>query len=135
MCLVFYVRWQEHFPDPFTLLLHHYAAGCEIAWNKGSDSNLENLDAADGQPRFDLGAGEAIGHGVIMRVDLDMVVDAGAVQAPLAIFVRLDRQRLQRPAVDLFEQLAAGDAETAEGRSSLRLFSISPIAALSSARL
>ncbi len=132
---MFYVRGQEHFPDPFTLLLDHYAAGCEIAWNKGSDSNLENRDATDGQPRFDLGAGEAIGHGVIMRVDLDMVVDADAVQAPLAIFIRLDRQRLQRPAVDLFEQLAAGDAETAEGRSSLRLFSISPIAALSSARL
>ena len=82
----------------------------------------ENLDAADGQPRFDLGAGEAVGHGVIMRVDLDVIIDADAAQAPFAIFVGLDRQSLQRRAVDLLEQLAARDAEPADGPLLVEIF-------------
>ncbi len=40
----------------------------------------ENLDAADSQPRFDLGAGEAIGDAVIVRADLDVIIDADAAQ-------------------------------------------------------
>ncbi len=64
-------------------------------------ASIKNLDAADGQARLDLRSGEAIGHGVIMRVDLDVIIDADAVQTPFAIFVRLDWKRLQRRAVDL----------------------------------
>src|SRR3974390_2162973 len=75
----------------------------------------ENLDAADGQPRFDLGAREAIGDAVVMSVDLDVIIDADAAQAPFAVFVRLARQGLQCGAVDLFKQMTAGDAETAKG--------------------
>jgi hypothetical protein len=78
-------------------------------------ASIKNLDAADGQPRLDLRSGEAIGHGVIMRVDLDMMIDDDAVQAPFAIFVRLDWKRLQRRVVDLVEQLPAGGAEPADG--------------------
>ena len=37
---------------------------------------VEDLDAAGGQPRLDLGAGEAVGDGVIMGVDVDVIVDA-----------------------------------------------------------
>ena len=73
----------------------------------------ENLDAADGQPRFDLGAGEAVGHGVIMRVDLNVIIDADAARAPFAIFIGLGRQSLQRRAVDLLEQFSARDAKPA----------------------
>ena len=45
----------------------------------------ENLDAANGQPRFDLRAGEAIGDAVVVRVDLDVIIDADAAQAPFAM--------------------------------------------------
>ena len=72
---------------------------------------MENLDAAGGQARLDLDAGEAIGDGIIVGVDVDVIVDADPTHAPLAVFVGLTRQRLERWAVDLFEQLAAGDAE------------------------
>ncbi len=97
-------------------------------------ASIKNLDAADGQARLDLRSGEATGHGVIMRVDLDVIIDADAVQAPFAIFVRLDWRRLQRRAVDPVEQLAVTPSRRMR-RSSLRFFSISPIAALTSARL
>ena len=76
---------------------------------------VEDLDAAGGHPRLDLGAGEAVGDGIIVGVDVDVIVDADPADAPLAIFVRLVRQRLERWAVDLLEQLAAGDAEPAQG--------------------
>ena len=37
---------------------------------------VENLDAAGGHPRFDLGAGEAVGDGIVVGVDVDVIVDA-----------------------------------------------------------
>jgi hypothetical protein len=64
---------------------------------------VENLDAAGGQPRLDLGAGEAVGDGIIVGVDVDVIVDADPAHAPLAVFVRLVRQRLERRAIDLLE--------------------------------
>jgi hypothetical protein len=48
-------------------------------------------------------------------VDVDVIVDADPADAPLAVFVRLVRQRLERRAIDLLEQLPAGDAEPAQG--------------------
>ncbi|KAF2989015.1 hypothetical protein MJC1_03871 [Methylocystis sp. MJC1] len=57
-----------------------------------------------------------------MRVDLDVIIDADAAQTPFAIFIGLDWQRLQRRAVDLFEQLAAGDAKPAEGPLLVEIF-------------
>ena len=54
---------------------------------------MENLDAAGGQPRLDLGAGEAVGDRIIVGVDVDVIVDADPAHAPLAVFVRLVRQR------------------------------------------
>src|ERR1700677_3629305 len=75
---------------------------------------VENLDAAGGQPRLDLGAGEAVGDRIIVGVDVDVMVDAAPPHAPLAIFVRLAGQRLERRAIDLLEQLAAGHAEPAK---------------------
>src|SRR5271167_1898306 len=76
---------------------------------------VENLDAAGGQPRLDLGAGEAVGDGIIVGVDLDVIVDADPGQAPLAVFIGLVRQRPERRTVDLLEQLAAGHPEPAQG--------------------
>ena len=37
---------------------------------------VENLDAAGGQPRLDLGAGEAVRNRIIVSVNLDVIVDA-----------------------------------------------------------
>ena len=82
---------------------------------------VEDLDAAGGQARVDLGAGEAVGDGVIVRVDVDMIVDADPAAAPLAVFVSAVRQRVQRRAVDLLEQLAAGDAEPAQRLAFVKL--------------
>ena len=82
---------------------------------------VEDLDAAGGDARVDLGASEAVGDGVIVGVDVDMIVDPDPAAAPLAVFVRLPRQRLQRWAVDLLEQLAACDAEPAQGLAFVEL--------------
>src|SRR6202041_2688363 len=75
---------------------------------------MENLAAASGQPRLDLGAGEAVGDRIIVGVNVDVIVDADPAHAPFAVFVRLVRQRLERRAIDLLEELAAGDAEPAK---------------------
>ena len=74
----------------------------------------EDLDAASSQAHVDLGAGEPVGDGVIVGVDVDVIVDADAATAPLAILVGLGGERLQRRAVDLLEQMAAGDTEPAQ---------------------
>ena len=76
---------------------------------------VENLDAAGGQARLHLGAGEAVGDGIIVGVDVDVIVDADPAHAPLAVLIGFAGERLERRAVDLFEQLAAGDAEPAQG--------------------
>ena len=57
---------------------------------------MENLDAAGGQPRLDLGAGEAVGDRIIVGVDVDVIVDTHPAHAPLAVFIGLTRQRLER---------------------------------------
>ena len=59
--------------------------------------------------------------GVIVGVDVDVIVDPDPAAAPLAVFVRLPRQRLQRRAIDLLEQLAACDAEPAQGLAFVEL--------------
>ena len=64
--------------------------------------------------RASTSAGEAVGNGVIVGVDIDVIVDADPAHAPLAVFVGLVRQRLERRAIDLLEQLAAGGAEPAK---------------------
>jgi hypothetical protein len=48
-----------------------------------------------------------------MPVDVDGVVAPDAADPPLGIFVRLGRERLQRRAIELHEQIAAADAEAA----------------------
>ena len=43
----------------------------------------EDFDRLRGQPRVDLGAGEAMGNAVIMGDDLDVIIDANAACPPL----------------------------------------------------
>ena len=74
----------------------------------------ENLDGPRGQPHVDLGAGEAIGHAVIVEAGVDVIINADAARAPFAIFVRLGRQGLERGTIDLLQQLPARRAEPAD---------------------
>ena len=54
----------------------------------------EDLDRARRQPRLDLGAGKEIGHAVEVIVELDVVIDADATQAPLGQNIGFARQEL-----------------------------------------
>ena len=71
----------------------------------------EDLDGPRRQPNVDLGAGEAIGNAVIMGGGVDVIIDADAACPPFGELIGLGRQRLQRRAIDLFEQLPARYAE------------------------
>ena len=56
------------------------AAGSQM---RGDPLALEkDLDGARRQPDLDLAAGEAVGHAIEVRLDLDVVIDADAAQPP-----------------------------------------------------
>jgi len=67
---------------------------------------VEQLDGRSSNPCLYGLPREAIWHRVIMPLDLDMVIEPCAPAPPFGINIRLCRQRLQRRAVDLLEQLA-----------------------------
>src|SRR4051812_38741695 len=54
---------------------------------------------------------EPEGHGVVMPVDIDVVVERDAPNAPLGVDEGLGRQRLEGWAVELGEHLGTADAE------------------------
>jgi hypothetical protein len=54
-----------------------------------ASSGAPAADAAGAQARVDLGAGEAVGDGVIVGVDVDVIVDTDPAHAPLTVFVTL----------------------------------------------
>ncbi len=49
---------------------------------------VEYLDRARGEAHLDLGADEAMRDAVVMRLDLDMIVDADPADPPLGEHVR-----------------------------------------------
>jgi hypothetical protein len=55
-----------------------------------------------------------VGDAVITGVGLDVIINADAAVAPLGDDVRLDRQRFQRRAIELFEQLPTRCAEPSD---------------------
>ena len=59
---------------------------------------MEDLDRAARGPQIDLLADQSVGDGVEIAVILDMVIDAGASQAPLGELVILGQRRQRRPA-------------------------------------
>ena len=71
----------------------------------------EDLDGPTGQPDLDGFAREAIGHAVIMAIDVDVIIDADPASAPFGEHIGLDRQRLQHGAVEFYEELAPCHAE------------------------
>jgi hypothetical protein len=55
-----------------------------------------------------------------MGGDPDVIIDADAACPPFGKDIGLDRQRLQRRTIDLFEQLPVRHAEPADWSASLR---------------
>ena len=74
---------------------------------------VEHLDGARRGAGVDLLADQRVRHRVEETLDLNMVVDADAGEAPLGIFVVLLWQRLHGRPLDRLEQLAPADAEPA----------------------
>lgn len=72
---------------------------------------VEDLDGASREAHLYLGADEAMRNAVIMRLDLDVIIDADPADPPLGEHVRALRQGLECRPVDLLQQLAAGHAE------------------------
>lgn len=64
---------------------------------------VENLDGAGGEAHLDLGADEAMGDAVVMRLDLDVIVDADPADPPLGEHIRALRQGLECRPVDLLQ--------------------------------
>ena len=75
----------------------------------------EDFDRPRGDPCLDRLAGEAIGHGVEVVVDIDMVVDADPARPPFGEDIGLGGQRSQKGPVQLLKQLAPRDSEPADG--------------------
>lgn len=75
--------------------------------------DMEDFDRPGGDARPQLFLQQLMGHGVIMSVDRDVVIQSGAALSPFRIDIRRNRQRLQGRLVQLFEQLLATGAEMA----------------------
>src|SRR5580698_393596 len=78
------------------------AAGAQM---RGDTLALEkDHDGTRREPHLDFAAGEAVGHAVEVSLDLDVVIDADAAQAPLGEGIRLARQSLEMWSIELLEQ-------------------------------
>ena len=58
---------------------------------------VEDLDGVGRDPRLDLLTGKPIGHGVIMLVDIDMIIEASPADFPFRKDISLDGQRGAAP--------------------------------------
>jgi hypothetical protein len=74
---------------------------------------VEQLDGVRGDARLDLLAQQPMRRRVVMPLDVDVVIERHAADAPFGIHERLRWQRRQRRLVELLEQLATADAELA----------------------
>src|SRR5271165_2522409 len=84
------------------------AVAAAAPMNRDALATQEHLHRASGEAGIDLGAGIAVGDAVEVVLDLDVVVDPNAANAPLRQHIWFRRQRLQRRAFDRLKQLAAG---------------------------
>ncbi len=88
------------------------AAGAPVSGN--SLALVEDLDRIGGDTSLDLLAGKAIGNGIIVPLDLDVIIQPGAPDTPFGKDITFDRQRSQSRTIKLLEQLAARGADTAQ---------------------
>ena len=68
---------------------------------------VEQLDGAGGDAGLDLLAQQPVRHRIVMTVDIDVVVEGHAADAPFGINERFRRQRRQRRPVQ-FARTAGG---------------------------
>src|ERR1700692_2735515 len=93
---------------------------------------VENLDGAGSEAHLDLGADEAMRDAVVMRLDLDVIVDADPADPPLGEHAG---NSFSAGRSISSSSLRGVTPSRRIGRSSLSRLSISAIAALTSARL
>jgi hypothetical protein len=74
---------------------------------------MEYLDGARRRAGVDLLAQQRVRHGIEEFVDLDVIVDADARDAPFGVLILLLGQLLHDRQFDRLEQLTAADAEAA----------------------
>ncbi|TDX76130.1 hypothetical protein EDE05_1179 [Neorhizobium sp. R1-B] len=67
---------------------------------------VEDLDRIGGYPRLDLLSSEAIGNGIVVPLDLD-VIQTGPSDTPFGKHIAFERQWSQSRTIKVFEQLAA----------------------------
>src|SRR5277367_3955061 len=72
--------------------------------SRDSIAAMEDLDGARRDPYPHLLAQQRVWHRVIMPLDFDVVVEADPAFLPLRVNIGLDRQLLERGALDLLEQ-------------------------------
>ena len=88
------------------------AAGAQMGGNPLTPG--EHLDGARGEPHLDRVLREAVGHAVIMPVDIDVIIDADPSDTPFGEHIGLDRQGLEQRSVEFPEEMAARHAEPAD---------------------
>jgi hypothetical protein len=76
----------------------------------------KQLDCVGGDARVELLADQPVRHRVVVPVDVDVIIEIDPAQTPFGILIRVGRQRLQRRAVELEEQVAAADAQAPHRR-------------------
>ena len=76
---------------------------------------VEAFNGVGGAAHVHLFFDERMGHGVVMALDLDVVVDMDPRLFPLGVFVGLDRQGAQRRLVQLLKQGAPAARQFPEG--------------------
>ena len=76
---------------------------------------MEALDGVGGDAHVHLFFDERMGHGVVMAVDLDVIVDVDPGLLPLGVFVRFDGQGAQGRFIQLLKQRAPGARQFLEG--------------------
>ena len=75
----------------------------------------EDLDGLLGDANLDLLMYEAVRDAVVMLGDLDVIIEVDPAALPLGILVRLIRQRGQRRAIELLEQISPTSSPAAQG--------------------
>ena len=76
---------------------------------------MEALDGVGGDAHVHLFFDERMGHGVVMAMDLDVIVDVDPGLLPLGVFVRVDGKGAQGRFIQLLKQGAPGARQFLEG--------------------
>ena len=76
---------------------------------------MEALDGVGGDAHVHLFFDERMGHGVVVAVHLDVIVDMDSCLFPLGVFVRFDGQGAQGRFIQLLKQRAPGARQFLEG--------------------